>query len=504
MKKITTLLFIISLCTTSANAQEDFKNLWQKVQKFEVDNLPKSALKLVDEIYVKAKKENNDSQLIKTLFYKSKFALLLEEDAQLEIINTFKRHISETQFPTKNVLENILANLYWQYFNQHRYQIYNRTQTESKVDATDFRTWDIKTLFKEIHTHFQSSLKERVLLQQTNVYNFAEILHVQKGITIYRPTLFDFLAQNALEFYKTSETTMTKPSYQFKIDSPELLQNASAFSLLNLNTKDSLSLQLNALKIYQTLLLSHMNDTDKRALVRVDLERLLFVKKHATFKTKNALYLETLKASQETYKTTEASALYAFEIAQIYHLEAKSSRVNKKSDNRFKNLEAIAICEEILEKFPESLGAKKCKILKSQIEQKTLEIRTEKHVPINTNSLFLIRYKNIDSLYFTSYKIHQKDLITFQKTYKNEEKIKFIQQLEKHKSWNVPLRNEGDYLPHKTEIIVPKLEGGSYVIVSSESKEYNAEKIVGITTIQSTNLSLIENNFDRKKKLSSC
>jgi hypothetical protein len=292
---------------------------------------------------------------------------------------------------------------------------------------------------------------------------------------------------------------MTKPSYQFKIDSPELLQNASAFSLLNINTKDSLSLQLNALKIYQSLLLSHMNNTDKRALVRIDLERLLFVKQHATFKTKEALYLETLKASQETYKTTEASALYAFEIAQIQHLEAK----NKKEGYRFKNLEAIAICEEILEKFPGSLGAKKCKILKSQIEQKNLEIRAEKQVPINKNSLFLIRYKNMDSLYFTSYKIHQKDLLAFRKMYKSDEKIKFIQQLEKYKSWNVPLRNEGDYLPHKTEIIIPKLEGGSYVIISSESKELNAEKIVGITTIQSTNLSLIENNFDRKKKLSS-
>jgi hypothetical protein len=157
----------------------------------------------------------------------------------------------------------------------------------------------------------------------------------------------------------------------------------------------------------------------------------LFVKQHATFKTKEALYFETLKASQKTYKTTEASALYAFEIAQIYHLEAKSYAANKKGDNRFKNQEAIAICEEILEKFPGSLGAKKCKILKSQIEQKNLEIRAEKQVPINKNSLFLIRYKNMDSLYFTSYKIHQKDLLAFRKMYKSDEKIKFIQQLEK-------------------------------------------------------------------------
>ena len=83
---------MIFLFSTTINAQEDFKNLWSKVQKFEVDNLPKSALKVVEEIYTKAKNENNSPQLIKTLFYKSKFTLILEEDAQLNVINEFKMY----------------------------------------------------------------------------------------------------------------------------------------------------------------------------------------------------------------------------------------------------------------------------------------------------------------------------------------------------------------------------------------------------------------------------
>jgi len=497
MKKITFLLCIIILFSTTTNGQEEFKNLWQKVQKFEVDNLPKSALKVVDNIYAKAKKEDNDSQLIKTLFYKSKFALLLEEDAQLKIINTFKIHISETKFPTKNVLENILANLYWQYFKQRRYQFYKRTKTEIKVNANDFRTWDINTLFEEIHNHFQSSLQEKLLLQQTNVYDYADILQVQKGAKIYRPTLYDFLAHNALKFYKSSETNSTKPAYQFKIDNPKLLQNAADFSLLNLDTKDHLSLQLNALKLYQNLILSHLNN-DKRALVAIDLERLLFIKQHATFDHKEALYLQVLKTSREIHKASDVGALYAFEIAQIYHQKANSYTSNKQEENRFKNKEAIVICDKILKNFPESLGAKKCTLLKSQIVQKNLKITSEKHIPINTNSRLLIRYKNIDSLYFNTYKINQKELIAFYKIHKDNEKIKFVKQLEKYKSWSSKLRNEGDYLEHSTEIIVPKFEGGSYVIIASENKELSSEKIFGISTIQSTNLTLIENNFGRK------
>jgi hypothetical protein len=43
------------------------------LEQFEIDQLPKSIRNIVEEIYTKAAKENNSSQLVKSLFYKSKF-----------------------------------------------------------------------------------------------------------------------------------------------------------------------------------------------------------------------------------------------------------------------------------------------------------------------------------------------------------------------------------------------------------------------------------------------
>ena len=120
MKKTASLLFSIFLTISALNAQEKYTEFWQKVEKLEVDNLPKSALEIVEEIYAKAEKSGNSSQIIKTLFYKNKFALTLQEDAQLKVINDFKNQISKANSPTKNVLENILANLYWQYYQNNR------------------------------------------------------------------------------------------------------------------------------------------------------------------------------------------------------------------------------------------------------------------------------------------------------------------------------------------------------------------------------------------------
>ncbi|CAM1346398.1 Alpha-2-macroglobulin [Tenacibaculum crassostreae] len=493
MKKTASIVLMI-LFSTFLNAQDNYTNLWEKVHKFEVENLPKSALKIVETIYSKAKKSNNAPQTVKALFYKSKYSLTLEEEAQLKIINEFKKEISNSTFPTKNVLENVLANLYWQYFNENRWKFYDRTQTEQKVDTNDFRTWDLLTLFTETHTYYQKSLENEAELQTTDIYTFGDIIHAQKGAKKYRPTLFDFLAHNALEFYKTSETTITKPSYQFKIDDATYLSEAKKFAKLNLSTKDDLSLQFNALKIYQKLIDFHQKNKNLNALVDVDIQRLHFVQQHATFSNQQEEFLKTLKTSAENYKNNEVSGLYNYEIARIYNQQASSYQTDKNEDFRFKNKEALVICESVNTQFPKSIGAKKCASLQQQITHPTISIQAEKFIPIATPSKVLVTYTNIDKLYFSAYKINTKQLEKLHKTHIEKEQIQLIQSLEKATSWNSSLRNENDYLQHTTEVIVPKLAQGKHLIITHQNPTLNATNLYAFATIQVTNLVLIENN----------
>ena len=485
MKKTLATLFLILLFSSTINAQNSFKNLWLKVEQAELEGLPKSALKIVEAIFTKANQENNSTQIIKSLFYKSKFALTLEENAQLKVINNFKTHISKSEFPTKNVLQNILANLYWQYFNENRYKFYNRTKTDQKVTTNDFRTWDLDTLFKEIHQHFKASLENTDELQKIEISTFADILQINKESRIYRPTLFDFLANNAVHFYKSSETSIAKPTYQFKIDNPTFLGDATTFSNLQTASKDSLSLQLNALKVYQKLIDFHIKKDHKNALAAIDIERLNFINLHAIFNKKENSLVATLKASKEQNKYHEASGLYAFEIAKIYKEQSK-------------NNQAIIICDQIIKRFPKSFGAKKCRILKSQIEQKTLSIKTEEYIPIDKNSRVLVTYKNVEKLFFTAYNINEKQQEELYKIYKFEDKKEFIYKLNKAKTWQHQLRNEHDYLQHTTEVIVPKFDNGMYLILASENNDFQEDAIHGTTYIRVTNLTLIENNFDGK------
>ncbi|WP_271782896.1 alpha-2-macroglobulin family protein [Aquimarina algiphila] len=480
------------------NSQNDYQNDWKKVKAFDQQGLPKSAVELVEAIYSNAKKENNDNQVIKALIHKAKYMLTLEENAQLTIIKDLKNEISQSVFPKQNILESILANLYWQYFQQNRWKFYNRTQTSEKVDEEDFRTWDLETLFAEVHTYYQKSLQNGVLAQQTELKKFDEILSTSSGSKKYRPTLYDFLTHNALDFYKTSETNITKPAYAFAIDDKKYLQEHTTFSSLKIETKDSLSLQFNALKLFQNLIQFHKKDTTPEALIEVNIERINFIYQNAVFNDKEAILLESLKSEKTFFSSHEASALYDHEIANLYKEQASSYIPKENETHRWKLKEAIDLCDAVSKKFPDSRAANKCKSLKSQILQYQIDIKTEKYIPIQTSGRLLITYKNLDKLYFKALKITPKQLKNLNDLYQTEDQIKFLSALKVSKTWESEICNEYDYQSHTTEVLLPELDQGSYLILGTITKELSKESMFSFGSTQITNLALIENRTPQK------
>ena len=495
MKPLFTFIMII-LFANFSNAQTNYDALWKQVEAKEIEGLPKSALEIVVQIETKAKAENNASQTIKTLLYKSKFALILEEDAQLKVIKDFKVEISKNSSPTKNVLENMLANLYWQYFNQNRWKFYNRTNTAEKVDTEDFRTWDLQTLFDEVHLHFKNSLQNGLILQQTALKPFEVILHKQDGSETFRPSLFDLLAHNALQFYKTNETNITQPAYKFKINDVTYLGAAEPFAKLNITSKDETSLQLNALKIYQDLIQFHLKDKDPYALADVNIERLLFVQQFGTFSNKDSILLEALKTEHDSVASHEVSALYNYEIATIYLQQGATYQPKKNEIHRWKTKDALELCVSINQKFPESKGAIKAKNLKLQIEQQQLQIITEAYLPIQKDAKLLIRYKNLNDISFVIHKISESDYKKLNKTYREDAQLKLIQSLKDRVTfWQSSLKNEDDYQNHAMEVAIPKLGNGRYLIYAAPNNYTNT---FAFQTIQVTDFALTEKVENKK------
>lgn len=494
-------LILFSHALISQEEQSSFKPLWAKVHKLEKEALTKSALEEVGKISRKAKSEGNSSQAIKSLLFTSKYALILEENSQLKVINSLKEEISTAEFPVKNVLESYLANLYWQYLQQNRYQFYNRTTTDTKVDSVDFRTWDLTTLFHEIGTHFENSLQNPEGLQKESIKKFQEIIDPQEDSKKYRPTLFDLLAHTALQFYKTDETSITRPADKFEIDDPELLCEAYSFTQLVIPNADETSLQAKALALYQQLVVFHFSDPKLDALVAVDIERLNYTYSNAVFPDKDNILLAVLKESAENLKHHESSALYRYEIASVLRTQGNNYVVTKGEDNKWKLKEAVKLCNAVYADFPNSKGAEKCLALKSQIFANSLNITAEKNVPLKQASRLLVNYKNHDGINFQAYEVSQSQLEKLQNLYPMQKQLAYILELKLSTSWSAKLKNEGDYQQHSIEIPVPTLTNGQYIILATPASQDEggaSNKNFAFSPIQVTNLALTETRSPKK------
>jgi hypothetical protein len=488
------LLFIsFFLCCLAGFAQTDFySSKWSSVYKHEINDLPKSAVAVVDSIYVKAKKDNNFTQVVRALVYQSKFAMTLEEDAELKVVQKFQKEISEARSPIRNILESMLAEIYTEYFKMNRYQMQKRTRTAEKVDSIDFRTWDEATLLREIDVYHQRALHEIVILKQNKLAPFDEILTRADNSRRYRPTLFDLLAHQALDFYRSGELSDRTHVNAFKLDNP---QYATEFESLTLPRHDTLSPLYRTMKLYQQLLSFHKRDRDQSAYVDVELERLEFVIQQGTFADKAQIHKQTLRNLQTRYSESPLSAMIAFELANVLNTEALA-------DESMSFKEAIDVCEEAIRRYPVSDAGMKCKVLLEGILDPRIELKSERYIPSGKPSLIYVSYQNTDSIRFRVYKISDALKDIFEDLTKDSERIEFMDSLATFKDWSSAFKIAGDYRMHSTEIVVPPLDHGLYLVranIADGDKEKQA-RFLAYSIFTVTDIALITTSIGRTER----
>src|SRR6185437_1492206 len=173
------IFFLFSFFNVSTlNAQKtmnDYISQWKKVEDFQKKGLTKSALEEVDIIYNLAKKSNNDPQIIKSLLFKITLQQNIQEDASVKSIDSLQQQIAAAKEPAKSILQSITAQLYWNYFQENRYKLYQRTNTVN-FDKKDIATWTSDDLHKKIGELYLESLKDENLLKRTKLAPFDAII----------------------------------------------------------------------------------------------------------------------------------------------------------------------------------------------------------------------------------------------------------------------------------------------------------------------------------------
>lgn len=452
---------------------DSYAKLWKRVDSCHNKGLSASALQVVEVIYNKAKAENNAAQFVKAVLHRMKFESYKEEFSLEKSIFKLRDEAAGARFPIRPVLQSILADAYWQYFQNNRYKFYNRTTTVS-FKNDDVSTWDLKTISGAVIANYKASLDNADSLKRTRIDIYNDILTpgTAEGRE-WRPTLYDFLAHRALDFFMNSEIDVTHPANRFTVNDDVYLKAYPAFLNATItNPSDSLETKYYALKLMQDLTLFHQKDENVNALIDVELKRLDYINLYSQNPKKDTLYFNTMKALESTFSGSPRVTEIGFRLATWYLQKGALYKPLEGDTYKWYRKNAKDLAEATAKKFPDSYGAKECKNLVIGMAAKTLNISIEEVNEPGKPFRALVSSTNINKLYFKIVKTSHQELRRLNRTDWGEKLFNKYNALPVAKTFEQVIPDDNDYQNHSVEIKMPELPYGYYVVLTSLTPDF--------------------------------
>ncbi len=380
---LTLLVLAIASIAIAAGPRD---GLWKETADAMKKGLPKTAIKKLDQIIEGALKDKDYPEAIKAIAEKIALEGNIQGNKPEEKIKRMKAQIAKAPAEMKPMMEAILANWYWHYFQQNRWRFMQRTQTAGPP-GDDFTTWSLPRIFSEIDKQFTKALASADTLKKTPIADYNDLLEKGNAPDAYRPTLYDFLAYNALDFYASGEQAAARAEDAFEIsaDSP-IFASVDSFLAWKPETTDEGAPALKAVRLYQDLIRFHQKDDDRSALLEADLSRLKFGNNSAVGEAKTASYKAALRRFADKFADHKISARALYLLASVVHGEGDW-------------VEARKIAQQGLARFPDSIGGRRCYNLIQQIEARSSQASTERvwNKPYPTID---VTYRNVTKIYF--------------------------------------------------------------------------------------------------------
>ncbi|MDP3912276.1 MAG: MG2 domain-containing protein [Bacteroidota bacterium] len=499
----TIFITIILLLSLTSISQNKFVSEWQQIDSLSNLGQSQSALDIVNRIYDQTKASNQADQFVKASLYRMKLEADFQEDYYEKAIERTGLEIQSAKAPVKQILHSIVAELYWRYYQNNRWQIHERSETSNFLPG-DLKTWDLKKIVSACMENYAASLSDKDLLKNTALSSYSEILIKQDDSQKFRPTLFDLLAHRAIDFYSSSDAGLTKPAITFLLDNAGYFGTSTEFSALNITSPDAFSFEFQALKLYQEVVNLHLNDTDPTALIDADLERLSFVHQKSTLPEKDSLYLAALYQLENKYLNHPSSTEVAYQIAvqlnndgeqEVIPYKGQSTSVQTISEkNKWDKKNAVEICDKAIARFPDSFGAINCRSLIESIKQPSLSITAGYATIIGKPSLALVEFKNVSKVYFRLLKIDPET--DHERQVENSEiRLEKYRNTKPETSWEQALPDDGDYRNHSAEIKLPAMPRGHYVLLASSDPTFPSKTaMLTANSFWVSNISYISRN----------
>ncbi len=467
---------------------------WDKVQEAREQYLPRTAIERLEPILERALAERAWPEAIRAVATKVGLEARIEgNDPEFAVVR-MREEIATAPEPMRPVMRAILAHWTWAHFLRQRWRISQRTPLAKEGD--DLASASLARILAEADRQFEAALANRALLKTIPVSDYDALL--QKGTVpdAYRPTLFDFLAHEALAFYTVAEQAAERGKDAFAPTATDpILADADDFLAWEPDTADKTSLLLKAVRLYKELLAFHRDADDPGAFLDADLKRLHFGFHMAKGPERSARYRAALQRFTERNADHELAARAFHDWAQTLFDEDDP-------------VQAHAVATRGTNAFPESFGALLCRNLLRRIEARDMDLKTER-VWNEPWPAIVVIYRNIENVHFRAYRYdYSKRMAQWPETepeQPNKEKMQAMLANKPDYAWTAELPPTRDYRRRTESLAAPDhFEPGPYFIFASASPDFLSETEGGIrrASVWVGNLALVMRESERAGAIS--
>jgi hypothetical protein len=471
---------------------------WKAVEEAISRGLPRTAITNLEPIITGALRDKAYGEAAKAIARRIVLEGNIQGNKPEEKITRMEAEIAKAPTQIVPLLQTILADWYWHYFQNNRWRFMQRTAT-AQAPGKDFTTWDLPRLFAEIDKQFSNALANADVLMKTPVAEFNDLLLKGTMPDSYRPTLYDFIAQEALMFYSSGEQAAARSEDAFELfaDQPvygvvPVFGSADEFIAGKIERRADESPVEKGFFLYRDLLRFHRSDKNPTAFANADLERLVWAYNTAFGEDKNARYKAALKAFTEKWTDSEVSALALHHWARLLQ-----------QDGNF--VEARTLAQRGENAFRNSVGGKMCHNLIEEIEAKSFAVTTErvwntpgalsepqqrKRVDDASNPAraaaahkaalptIVVRYRNLTNLYFRAVAWDWNDFLDQRRgrpEYLNDPERAALLARNPALVWSTDLPPTPNFKERAIELPAPDtLKPGFYFLIASSKADFSS------------------------------
>jgi|GEM_PF-297029 len=510
---------------------------WNLLQRIIMMDHSKRTLDLLDSLATVARKDGRRDYLLKAAIFRLIYQRSSTDGAVTEGIPYLDSLIGSSKEPDEtSILLVTKARLLFSIYQKDKYKIDGRTDIQNSArDETHMDSWTKADFYGQIHALYQKALAPAKVLQNTPNKDYNALV-TPSTPGFLRPTLYDLIVSDALDLWNSYQITPGSSEQSFVLDDPMLLSARDSFVNARFvlpDPGDSLHPKWLSVQLYQQLLRFHLSATGghtaRATLGDLDMQRLQWVYEnapatfipghltkgtgapHGTNPLKETLYRDALKKAIDLYQGTDASLFGGYLLAATYQNSAAaydpSRGLNTDTTHRYDRVKAlqiinsfqgplnkaVAAATDSKNKYQVSEGAAMLLNLKNQILQPDYKLQVAAYNIPGEPMLARLEFRNTQKLYGRILRVPawQDNL-----NYTDSLWRQLISQTPV-KTFTQRLPNTGDYQTHATEIMLPQLEKGYYILLTSRSPDFKLDSGLAAIDFGVTSLAYIIHGSDQ-------